>query len=132
MALIDEVTQRFELESELRFALERDEFVVHYQPVYDLESRTVVGTEALLRWNHPTRGLIPPSGFIPLAEQTGLIIPIGEFVLETACQQVVDWDGMQPARPRLGLSVNVSPRQLTRPGFVHFVSQVIADTRLRA
>ncbi len=127
-ALIDEVTQRFELESELRFALERDEFVVHYQPVYDLESRTVVGTEALLRWNHPTRGLIPPAGFIPLAEQTGLIVAIGAWVLREAVAQAKTW------RERLDwrgwISVNLSARQVSEPGLASTVVSILDDSGL--
>src|SRR6476660_1534071 len=78
-ALVDEVTLRLELEDEIHLALEREEFVLHYQPVFDLESGAVVGAEALLRWAHPTRGLIAPSGFTLVAEQTGLIVPIGAW-----------------------------------------------------
>jgi EAL domain-containing protein (putative c-di-GMP-specific phosphodiesterase class I) len=129
-ALIDEVTQRFELESELRFALERDEFVVHYQPVFDLETRAVVGTEALLRWNHPTRGLIAPSGFIPLAEQTGLIVPIGAWVLREATAQANCW------RQRLGwdgwISVNLSARQVSEPALASTVISTLDDSGLDA
>lgn len=127
-ALIDEVTQRFELESELRFALERDEFVVHYQPVFDLESHAVVGTEALLRWNHPTRGLIAPAGFIPLAEQTGLIVAIGAWVLREASAQANDW------RERLGwqgwISVNLSARQVSEPALASTVISILDDSGL--
>jgi diguanylate cyclase (GGDEF)-like protein/PAS domain S-box-containing protein len=127
-ALIDEVTQRFELESELRCAVERDEFVLHYQPVFDLESHAVVGTEALLRWNHPTRGLIPPSGFIPLAEQTGLIVPIGAWVLREASAQAKVW------RERLGwtgwMSVNLSARQVSEPGLASTVSVILDESGL--
>jgi diguanylate cyclase (GGDEF)-like protein/PAS domain S-box-containing protein len=127
-ALIDEVTQRFELESELRSALERDEFVVHYQPVFDLESRAVVGTEALLRWNHPTRGLIPPAGFIPLAEQTGLIVSIGAWVLREAAAQAhawrerLDWPGW--------ISVNLSARQVSEPGLASTLISILDDSGL--
>ncbi|MEA2609046.1 MAG: hypothetical protein QOJ75_1289, partial [Chloroflexota bacterium] len=122
--------RRLELEGQLRQALSKGQLVVHYQPIVDLASLAVIGVEALIRWAHPKDGLIAPGEFIPLAEQTGLIIPIGEFVLETACQQLVEWDRVQPGGQRLGLSVNVSPRQLNRPGFVEFVSRVIAETGL--
>jgi diguanylate cyclase (GGDEF)-like protein/PAS domain S-box-containing protein len=127
-AVIDEVAQRFELESELRGALERDEFVLHYQPVFDLRSGTVVGSEALLRWAHPTRGMIQPSGFIPLAEQTGLIVDIGSWVLRAASRQAsewarqLDWSGW--------ISVNLSARQLSEPGLAKAVNQILDESRL--
>ena len=127
-AVIDEVAQRFELESELRGALERDEFVVHYQPVFDLKSGTVVGTEALLRWAHPTRGMLQPAGFIPLAEQTGLIVQIGSWVLRAATEQArawteeLDWAGW--------ISVNLSARQLSEPGLASAVNVILGESRL--
>jgi diguanylate cyclase (GGDEF)-like protein/PAS domain S-box-containing protein len=126
--LIDEVAQRFELESELRCALERDEFVLYYQPVFDLEAGTVVGTEALLRWVHPSRGMIQPSGFIPIAEQTGLIVAIGAWVLRTASaqarawQQQLDWSGW--------ISANLSARQVSEPGLASTVSAILAESGL--
>jgi diguanylate cyclase (GGDEF)-like protein/PAS domain S-box-containing protein len=126
-AVVDEVAQRFELESELRGALERDEFVLHYQPVFDLKTGTVVGTEALLRWAHPTRGMLQPSGFIPLAEQTGLIVPIGSWVLRTATAQArswtddLNWSGW--------VSVNLSARQLSAPGLASAVSLILDESR---
>jgi diguanylate cyclase (GGDEF)-like protein/PAS domain S-box-containing protein len=127
-AVIDEVAQRFELESELRVALERDEFVLHYQPIFDLESGIVVGTEALLRWAHPSRGLIQPAGFIPLAEQTGLIVPIGSWVLEAATAQAREW------REQLGwdgwISINLSARQLAEPGLALQVRAILEDSEI--
>ena len=127
-AVIDEVAQRFELESDLRGALERDEFVVQYQPVFDLKSGTVVGTEALLRWAHPTRGMLQPSGFIPLAEQTGLIVAIGSWVLRAATEQArawtdeLDWSGW--------ISVNLSARQLSEPGLALALNSILDESRL--
>jgi diguanylate cyclase (GGDEF)-like protein/PAS domain S-box-containing protein len=127
-SLIDEVAQRFELESELRCALERDEFVVYYQPVFDLATGTVVGTEALLRWAHPTRGMIQPSRFIPLAEQTGLIVPIGAWVLREASMRASEW------RAQLGwtgwISVNLSARQVSEPGLSTTVRSILDDSGL--
>jgi diguanylate cyclase (GGDEF)-like protein len=90
-ALIDEVTHRTELESELRPALERRELVLHYQPIYDLHQGLLVGAEALIRWGHPTRGLLFPGQFLAVAEQTGLVVPIGEWVLREACAQLRSW-----------------------------------------
>ncbi len=126
--LIDEVAQRFELESELRCALEQDEFVLYYQPVFDLEAGTVVGTEALLRWVHASRGMIQPSAFIPIAEQTGLIVDIGAWVLRTASAQARAW------QQQLGwsgwISANLSARQVSEPGLASTVSAILAESGL--
>ena len=127
-ALVDEVTLRLELEDELRFALEREEFVLHYQPIFDLETGVVVGTEALLRWQHPTRGLISPSGFILVAEQTGLVVPIGAWVLATAAAQVCEWHD-QTGWPGW-VSVNLSARQVAEPGLAATVQSILAASRL--
>ena len=121
--------RRLQLESELRLALNRDELRVHYQPIVELETGRVTAVEALVRWQHPTRGMILPGEFIPLSEQTGLIIEIGEFVLRSACAQVAKWSRL-PHAAELVLSVNVSPRELVRPGFVDRVAAILADTGL--
>jgi EAL domain-containing protein (putative c-di-GMP-specific phosphodiesterase class I) len=124
-AMHDAALARLELEAELRGALERGEMVVHYQPVVSLETHVVVGYEALVRWQHPTRGLVPPLQFIPLAEDTGLILPIGAWVLEEACAAAAAWgDETNPLR----LSVNISARQLFDPEFTTAVADVIART----
>ncbi len=127
-ALVDEVEQRLELESALRRAVERDELVLHYQPVFDLESGTVVGTEALVRWNHPTRGEIAPQGFVPIAEQTGIIVELGTWVLREASAQARRW------RDELGwegwVSVNLSTRQVSERGLAATVRTVLEGSRL--
>jgi diguanylate cyclase (GGDEF)-like protein len=103
--------ERLELESDLRRALERGEFFLHYQPKVEIASGLITGVEALLRWKHPLRGLVPPLDFIPLAEETGLIVPIGEWVLATACARGNAWQGR--GLPKLSVAVNLSARQFT-------------------
>jgi len=114
--MAEDLVGRLELVAELRRA-RPDEFVVHYQPLVDLESRAVVGVEALVRWNHPTRGMLPPGDFIPLAEETGKIVEIGAWVLAEACAQVARWRAETPSAASLSLNVNVSTRQV-RPGIL--------------
>jgi diguanylate cyclase (GGDEF)-like protein len=101
--------ERLELESDLRRALERGEFFLHYQPKVEVSSGLIIGVEALLRWKHPVRGLVPPLDFIPLAEETGLIVPIGEWVLATACTRTKAWQAR--GLPKLSVAVNLSARQ---------------------
>jgi diguanylate cyclase (GGDEF)-like protein/PAS domain S-box-containing protein len=125
--LQEAVVQRLELLADLQRAVERDELVLHYQPMVDLQSNETVGLEALARWQHPTRGLIAPDDFIPLAEESGLIVEIGRWVLREACQQVAAWDAAYPER-RLTLSVNVSPRQLQDDDFASDVAAALRDT----
>ena len=122
--------ERAALEHGLRRALERDELVLHYQPLVDLTSGRVVGMEALLRWQHPERGLVPPLSFIPLAEETGLILPIGRWVLETACAQVRDWQRRIPAASGLVVSVNLSARQFAQADLVANVAAILDHTGL--
>jgi len=120
---------RLALESELRQALEHDELVVHYQPVVCLDTGLLSGAEALVRWQHPTRGLLPPLEFIALAEATGLIVPLGEHVLNVACRQLRRWQQQHPTQPPLTIAVNVSAAQL-RPGLIETVQHTLADTGL--
>ena len=108
--------ERLLLESSLRGALEREELLLHYQPKQDLGHGGVSGVEALLRWQHPERGLLPPSNFIPLAEETGLIVPIGKWVIETACAQNMAWQ--RQGLPALRIAVNLSPRQFADPALL--------------
>ncbi|MEO8600407.1 MAG: EAL domain-containing protein, partial [bacterium] len=122
------VSEQMRLESDLREALNRQELEVYYQPQARLDNGQVVGMEALLRWHHPTRGPVSPVEFIPVAEETGLINPIGEWVLRTACTQLQTWlkSGMPPMR----MAVNLSVRQLLQENFTATVEQVLADTGL--
>mgnify|MGYP000865455012 CR=1 FL=1 len=114
------------LESDLRTALERNEFKIFYQPIVALKDSSIVGMEALMRWQHPHQGLVAPSDFIPLAEETGLIVPLGEWLLRTACRQLKTWfDG---GVPPLRLAVNISPVQLRDPGFPDMVINVIRES----
>ncbi len=116
----DAVLGRLELLGELRQARPDEDFLLHYQPVLDLATRELVGVEALLRWRHPTRGIVQPIDFIPIAEESGLIVPVGRWVLEQACRQVAAWRDA-PDGYELTVSVNVSARQLQHPEFVHDV-----------
>jgi diguanylate cyclase (GGDEF)-like protein len=119
---------RLGLEADLRRALAREEFVVFYQPVVDLLSGAIAGCEALVRWNHPTRGLVPPLEFIPSCEETGLIVPLGEWVLREACVAQRQWKEKYPHRPAPIVTVNVSPRQLQEPGFVGSLAYLLEQT----
>jgi diguanylate cyclase (GGDEF)-like protein/PAS domain S-box-containing protein len=105
------VVERVEVTADLQRALERDELVLHYQPIVDLATQEIVAVEALVRWQHPERGMVPPLEFIPLAEETGLIVPIGRWVLERACQDLAGWRRRHPERP-LVVHVNVSANQM--------------------
>ncbi len=118
---------RLLVEAELRRAIEEEELLVYYQPLVVLETGKVRGVEALVRWRHPTYGLIPPAEFVPLAEQTGLIVPIGRWVLEEACRQVRRWQGEHPNDPPLTLSVNVSACQLRQPNLVEEVFRTLEN-----
>ena len=117
---------RLALKGDLERALEREEFALLYQPIIQLKSGQVTGVEALLRWHHPRRGVVGPTEFIPVAEETGLIIPLGRWVLTEACRQAVAWD--LEARKPLRMSVNVSGRQIHQAGFADEVAQVLAST----
>src|SRR4051812_24723541 len=126
------LVERVRLESDLRKAVTEDQFVVHYQPMVSMQTGLITGVEALVRWQHPERGLIPPNDFIPLAESTGLIREIGEWVLREACTQAMSWHAAQPDRPPLKLSVNLSARQLQQPELPKLIAEVLAETGLPA
>jgi diguanylate cyclase (GGDEF)-like protein/PAS domain S-box-containing protein len=123
----DAVVSQLQLEADLKRAVERNEFFVVYQPLVSLTSREPVGVEALTRWRHPGRGVVPPVTFIPVAEKTGAIVSIGRWVLLEACRQVQAWRDLKPG---LGLSVNLSGRQMRDPGLVDDVSQILRETGL--
>jgi diguanylate cyclase (GGDEF)-like protein/PAS domain S-box-containing protein len=123
--------RRLELEAELRNAIKGGQLRVHYQPIVDMASGAIVEVEALVRWEHPTRGLLAPGEFLPIAEQTGLIIPIGEFVRETALRDLARCGATHPTNG-LSMSVNVSPRELGRPGFAAGISALLARTSIPA
>jgi diguanylate cyclase (GGDEF)-like protein len=125
----DEVAERHALREDLRRALERGELVNHYQPLLALEGHAVLGMEALVRWHHPDRGLIAPGYFIRLAEESGLIVQLGGWVLREACRQLVEWQRLRPAWP-LGVSVNLSAVQLRQDGFVDEVVKILKETGL--
>jgi EAL domain-containing protein (putative c-di-GMP-specific phosphodiesterase class I) len=118
--------ERLTLESSLRHALEHDQFLLHYQPKIDLKAGAIAGVEALLRWKHPELGMIPPVKFIPIAEETGLIAPIGEWVLRTACEQHALWRraGLSPAH----VAVNLSPRQFGDDLLLETIESILAET----
>jgi diguanylate cyclase (GGDEF)-like protein len=122
------ISQHVRLESDLRRALELEQLEVYYQPQMTVDGERIVAMEALLRWHHPTRGLVPPSEFIPLAEETGLINPLGDWVLRTACARLRRWQGA--GLPTLRVAVNVSVRQLLQADFAATVQGVLAETGL--
>ncbi|MEA2527544.1 MAG: hypothetical protein QOF73_4771 [Thermomicrobiales bacterium] len=121
----DEAWARLQGEADLRRAIASGEFRVHYQPIVDLTTGEVDEVEALVRWQHPQRGLVPPDDFIPLAEATGLIVPLGEWVLAEACREVRAWDG-----PPLVVAVNLSARQLEQPNLVGVIARILGATGL--
>ncbi|MEP6911292.1 MAG: EAL domain-containing protein [bacterium] len=121
---------RMRLESDLRQAIEQQEFCIHYQPIIVMETGKLAGFEALVRWNHPERGLISPEEFIPAAEETGLIVPIGQWVLEHACMNIVEWQRQSPCFRMLSLSVNLSARQIAQSDMVDQVKRVLERSGL--
>ncbi|CDF96782.1 MULTISPECIES: EAL domain-containing protein [unclassified Pseudomonas] len=122
----DQIQHRRQLESDLRLALKNNEFILHFQPRYKVDGREIVAVEALVRWQHPTQGLLGPDAFIPLAEQTDLIVPLSRWVLREACETALTWPG------NLMVSVNLSPAQFERSDVVEDIRQVLIETRFPA
>ncbi|HVF48494.1 MAG TPA: EAL domain-containing protein [Pyrinomonadaceae bacterium] len=119
-----------QLETDLRRAVEREEFFVQYQPIVDLENFSLRGFEALVRWRHPERGFISPIDFIPVAEETGLIIPLGEWVLRESCKQMQRWQKMFPSDPLMFISVNLSGKQFAQHDLINEVAYILNETKI--
>ncbi|MDR3540259.1 MAG: EAL domain-containing protein [Desulfosporosinus sp.] len=128
--LISKAQERLSLENSLRKASERNEFILYYQPQVNFESGKIVGLEALIRWNSADQGIVSPAAFIPIAEETGLIVSIGEWVLRTACAQNVLWQ--KQGYPFLRMAVNISARQLLEPDFIELVAQILRETGMES
>jgi EAL domain-containing protein (putative c-di-GMP-specific phosphodiesterase class I) len=126
--MFPDADETMEIKNSLCRALERDEFLVHYQPQVDVPSGTIIGLEALIRWNHPKRGLIPPSSFIPIAEDSGLIVPIGERVLQMVCAQSKAW--RKAGFPPIRIAVNLSARQFGQKDLTERIKQIVEDNQL--
>lgn len=124
------ILDRLTLEAELRKALDTEDLLVHYQPIIEIISGQVAGFEALARWNHPRTGMMYPGQFLPLAEETGLIIAIDRLILRRACQQTVEWQKQFPDMSSLSISVNISSRQITQPDFIAFLKDTLSETGL--
>ena len=127
----EDILNRTELERDLRRAIDNNELRVYYQTIVSLQTEQIVGVEALVRWQHPTRGLVPPIEFIPLAEETDLIIHIDRWVMRQACMQLRFWKEKLPAASDLSVSVNLSTKHVTRPDLVSYIESVLRETNLR-
>ncbi len=119
-----------QIETDLRKAIENKEFDLYYQPIVSLDNISILGFEALIRWNHPTRGLVYPDSFIPVAEETGLIIPIGRWVLKKACRDLRRWDEQVESKLPLFMSVNISSKQFLRPSLIDDIKAILDETGL--
>ncbi|MCT4563208.1 MAG: EAL domain-containing protein [Maledivibacter sp.] len=126
--LSEKISRKMDLENGLRRALDNDEFILYYQPQFDLNTHEILGMEALIRWNHPQFGLIPPNEFIPLAEEIGLIIDIGKWVLKTACRQNKIWH--EAGFPSIHIAVNISALQFQHNNFIETIEKVLKDTKI--
>lgn len=127
-AMHAEALTRLQMESDLRHAIERDEFFLEYQPIVRLSDGQISGVEALVRWRHFERGIVQPGAFVPIAEDTGLIIPLGRWVLREACRQVRQWQERYPRADRLTVAVNLSVREFGQPDLVRALATILEDT----
>ena len=126
----ERAVELLQLETDLRRAVDRNEFCLHYQPIISLSKGEIEGFEALVRWKHPVRGLVYPNNFIPLAEETGLIVPLGWCVLRKACQKMASWHREFPSIQPMSINVNLSGRQFLQPDLVDKIQQILEETRL--
>lgn len=122
--------QRLSLERDLRDAVMQEQFVLQYQPIVHLRTGETIGVEALVRWNHPERGIVPPNDFIALAEETGLILPLGDWVVRKSCQQMAQWSEQLRAHQNMTISINCSRLQLAKPDFVTFMKRVFDESQV--
>ncbi len=125
-----QVLNRMKMEADLRRGIERQEFFLLYQPIISLQTQRLAGFEALIRWKHPERGLVSPVEFIPLAEETGLILPIGHWVMQEACRQIKEWQQTEPTRFPLQVSVNLSSRQFTQPNLIEQIKSILEESAI--
>jgi diguanylate cyclase (GGDEF)-like protein len=125
-----QILQLFHLETDMHHALNNQEFCLNYQPIVSIETDKIIGFEALVRWQHPQHGLISPVEFIPVAEDTGLIIPLGKWILQEACRQLSVWQAQYPSEPQLMMSINLSGKQLAQPDLVEYIEEIIKTTGL--
>ncbi len=127
-----QIVKRLQLETDLRLAIEQHEFQLHYQPVVSLKTGKMAGFEALVRWQHPQKGLVSPAEFIPVTEETGLIIPLGQWIFQEACRQLYIWQEQFPTEPPLKISVNLSAQQFSQPNLVEEIEETLKKTGLDA
>jgi diguanylate cyclase (GGDEF)-like protein len=126
----DQIVQRLQLETDLRRAIEQQEFQLYYQAIVDLATNQIAGFEALIRWHHPDRGMVSPLEFIPVAEETGMILPLGQWIFHEACRQIKGLQGSYPNHPPLMISINLSGKQFAQPNLVEFIEQTLAEVGL--
>jgi diguanylate cyclase (GGDEF)-like protein len=129
-AIREQTTQRLQLENDIRLGLLRGEFFLNYQPLFTLENDTLIGFEALVRWQHPSRGLVSPAAFIPVAEETGSIIELGWWVLREACLQMKEWQQRFPTYQALAVNVNLSSQQFSQSDFIEKLDEILRETGL--
>jgi len=129
-SMYESVCYRLQLETDLRKAIQHNEFILHYQPIVELATGKIVGVEALIRWQHPTQGFISPDQFIPLAEETGFILKLGDWVLREACYQLHNWQNHHWVDPSFSMCVNVSAYQFAQPNFVKQIDEILVETQI--